>query len=561
MDGHEERGLYVAAGVAVAAVLVLIWATGILAGAVFGTGAAAIAPGETLAVALRLPSHLGDPSAAWPPPARGRMPGAAGVYLSLAVLAGLAGATVVLVARVVRRLELPNLWAGRERPPAARWATNRDLAPLRVPGPQSQRLTLGRRGRSLLAAEPGQSVIVFGPTRSHKTTGLVIPALLEWEGPVLCTSTKTDLLAPTLARREALGEVWVFDPAQVTDTLRSRATPLRAAADWSGALRVAHWLAGSARAGRGGLQDADFWFANAEKLIAPLLLAATLEKATMERVVAWLDEGPEACEAKVAPVLARAGEDRAARAFMATQNREERQRSSVYTTAETILAAFSDPKVAEETAGADYTPEQLLAGANTLYLIAPGKEQERLRSVFSTLIQELLALVEERATARGGPIDPYLLLLLDECANVAPFPDLAQTASTGAGQGVQLLSVFQDLAQVKTRFGNSAPTILNNHRATMLGQGVSDVETLDYFSRLIGSGEFEQRSTSTQSGERGRRSTTEGDTYRELAPAHLLRQGKEAEALLVYGSLPPTTVSMRPWFEEPTLKELAQIDG
>jgi hypothetical protein len=35
--------------------------------------------------------------------------------------------------------------------------------------------------------------------------------------------------------------------------------------------------------------------------------------------------------------VAPAGEDRAARAFMATQNREERQRSSVYTTAETIL--------------------------------------------------------------------------------------------------------------------------------------------------------------------------------------------------------------------------------
>jgi type IV secretory pathway TraG/TraD family ATPase VirD4 len=115
---------------------------------------------------------------------------------------------------------------------------------------------------------------------------------------------------------------------------------------------------------------------------------------------------------------------------------------------------------------------------------------------------------------------------------------------------VQLLSVFQDLAQVKTRFEISAPTILNNHRATLLGQGVSDVETLDYFSRLIESGEFEQRSTSTQSGERGRRSTTEGDTYRELAPAHLLRQGKDAEALLVYGSLPPTTMALRPWYRE-----------
>jgi type IV secretion system protein VirD4 len=235
-----------------------------------------------------------------------------------------------------------------------------------------------------------------------------------------------------------------------------------------GALRVAHWLAGAARSGNGGLHDADFWFANAEKLIAPLLLAANLEKATMERVVAWIDEGPEACEAKVAPIHAVAGEERAARAFMATQNREERRRSSVYTTAETILSAFSDPRVAEETAGSDYTPEGLLSAANTLFLISPASEQERLRTVFSTV---MLALVEERSTASGLPIDPYLLLLLDECANVAPFPGLAQTASTGAGQGIQLLTVFQDLAQVKASFGPSAPTILNNHRAMLLGRG------------------------------------------------------------------------------------------
>ncbi|HVX31801.1 MAG TPA: type IV secretory system conjugative DNA transfer family protein, partial [Solirubrobacterales bacterium] len=304
-----------------------------------------------------------------------------------------------------------------------------------------------------------------------------------------------------------------------------------------------------------------FWFANAEKLLAPLLFAANRERGSMELVVAWLDEGPEACEAAVAPILATSGEERAARAFMATQNREERQRSSVYTTAETILAAFADPRVAEETAGADYTPQKLLAGPNTLYLISPRSEQERLRTVFSALIQELLALVEERSTARGGPIDPCLLLLLDECANIAPFPGLAQTASTGTGQGVQLLTVFQDLAQVKARFGNSAATILNNHRATLLGRGVSDVETLDYFSRLIGSGEFEQRSVSTQSGERGHRSQTEGDTYRELAPAHLLRQSEAAGALLVYGSLPPTTISLRPWYEEPALQRLHDGPG
>jgi type IV secretion system protein VirD4 len=400
-------------------------------------------------------------------------------------------------------------------------------------------------------------VIVFGPTQTHKTTGLVIPALLEWEGPVLCTSVKSDVLGPTLARRESLGEVWVFDPAQVTDTERerSRATPLHGVEDWPGALRVAHWLAGAAKASAGDLRDADFWFANAEKLIAPLLLAARRSHGTMATVIAWLDEGPEACEAALGPILADAEEKEAARAFMATQNREERQRSSVYTTAETMLAGFADPKVAAETSGADYTPGALLSGANTLYLVGPRTEQERLRAVFAALIQELVALIEARSNALGGPIDPPVLLLLDELANIAPFPGLAELASTAAGMGIQLVSVCQDMAQLQARFGGRAGTIVNNHRAKLAGRGISDVETLNYFTHLIGSGEFEQRSISTSRGGQDRRSQTEGDTYRELAPAHVLRQSKEASALMVYGSLPPSTIDLRRWYGDRRLQQ------
>jgi type IV secretory pathway TraG/TraD family ATPase VirD4 len=204
--------------------------------------------------------------------------------------------------------------------------------------------------------------------------------------------------------------------------------------------------------------------------------------------------------------------------------------------------------VAEETAGADYTPEALLSGANTLYLVGTRTEQDRVRAVFAALIQELVALVEARSTAGEGPIDPPILLLLDELANIAPIPALDELASTAGGMGIQLVSVCQDIAQLQARFGRRAGTIVNNHRAKMAGRGISDIETLNYFTQLIGSGEFEQRSVSTSSGGQGRRSQTEGDTYRELAPAPVLRQSKEASALMVYGSLPPTTLDLRPWY-------------
>ncbi len=64
-----------------------------------------------------------------------------------------------------------------------------------------------------MAAEPAQSVIVFGPTQSHKTSGFAVPAILEWEGPVVAASVKTDLIDHTIDHRRACGEVQCFDPS------------------------------------------------------------------------------------------------------------------------------------------------------------------------------------------------------------------------------------------------------------------------------------------------------------------------------------------------------------
>lgn len=550
----EEQKLYLALAALVAAVLASIWLSGALAGLLFGAGWAPLGFGDLVATALRLPSHLGEPRDAWPHEIRSELPGAFGFYLSAALLGGGICGIVPLLRRAPMPFALPRLSQVGRRVPSARWAKLADLAPLRVPASQPGRLTLGRFGPALLAAEERQSVIVFAPTETHKTSGLAIPALLEWEGPVLVTSVKGDLLAATINRRSRLGEVMVFDPVEVSgQTATSKATPLWGAESWHGAMRVAHWLCSAAQPDKSGLQNADFWFATAEKLLAPLLFAAGSQGEKMADVVRWLDEGPEANEKEVAKLLSDAGEEDAELAWKATLNREPRQRSSVYTTAEVIVSAFGDERVKRQTEAAEYTPELLLGDKNTLYLCAPLQEQERLRPMFSMLVQELLSFAYERA-AKKGPLDPPLLLLLDEAANIAPIPNLDAIASTGAGQGIQLLSVFQDMAQVGTVYGRRAATIVNNHRAKLFGIGISDPETLSYLSRVAGAAEFEQRSRS--SGERGRRSLTEGETYRELAPANVVRERDPGSALLMYHNLPLAKIDLRLWFEDRKLGKL-----
>jgi type IV secretion system protein VirD4 len=400
-------------------------------------------------------------------------------------------------------------------------------------------------------------VIVIGPVQTGKTSGFAVPAILEWQGPVVATSVKTDLLRETFGARASLpdGEVWVYDPTDGTGLPAAGWTPLAECNSWRGAQRVASWLVGAARRGGSGIENAQFWYGAAEKLLAPLLLAAAHSDGTMADVVRWVDKQEEE---QVRWGLELAGDDAASTAFSATTMRDERTRSNVYATTETVLAAFADPSVLASAAISDLRADRLLdGGRHTAYLCAPAHEQRRLQPLFATLVQEIVAAAYERATETGKPIDPPLLLVLDECANIAPLRELATLASTGAGQGIQLVSVFQDMAQINAVYGRDrAPTIVSNHRAKVILSGVADAQTLDYAGRLLGDEEVRQMSSTT--GAEGRRSTTEASSYRTLAPANLLREMRPGHGVLVYGHLPPARISLRPWFRDRRLRRIAE---
>ena len=208
-----------------AALAAAVWLWGGLAGLMFGRGWPHVAAGQLPSVMVRLPARLAEPAAAWPPGARALLPGAAGFY------AALGGAGGVWRPRwsPARRARDCRRGCG-SRTAGARWAAARRAAGAARPRPTRAGSALGRcRGR-LLYAEQRHALVAFGPPQSGKSAGLAVPALLEWEGPAVASSIKTDLLASTLARRRALGPVFVFDPFELSGAEGQTWSPLRGAA-------------------------------------------------------------------------------------------------------------------------------------------------------------------------------------------------------------------------------------------------------------------------------------------------------------------------------------------
>ncbi|HLI24332.1 MAG TPA: type IV secretory system conjugative DNA transfer family protein, partial [Acidimicrobiales bacterium] len=467
----------------------LVWVDGELAGWLWRGHW----PGATLTAvavaAARLPAHMGDPAAAWPAAVRGDLPAAPAMYLTggLTVLALAAlGLGAARMGRLVggghlrrgvlspdRRLPssptrqaAPGRWRRR---PGARWATRGDLRSLRVGHARDGRLAIGRAGRLLVGTEARHSLLVVGPTQSGKTSGLAVPAILEWEGPVVATSVKGDLASVTRQWRARRGRCWVFDPTATAGAGPPAPwSPLAEAATWSTAQRMATWMV-EATPARTGMTDGAFWYSAAAKLLAPLLLAASVGGCTTADLVRWNNTG-DFDEASV--LLRDAGESAAATALWASAERDERIRSSVATTLETVLSPFEDPVVARSTAASVIDPQSLVRHGGTLYLCGPAFEQARLAGLFAALVSAVVAAVVEEVNRTGHPLDPPLLLVLDEAANVAPIRDLDTLASTGAGMGMQLVTICQDLSQFTARYGEDrARTIANNHRAKLVLSG------------------------------------------------------------------------------------------
>jgi type IV secretion system protein VirD4 len=528
----------------------LLWLTGQLSGRIFGGAWPPARASEMAAVVIQYPKNIGDPAQAWPSHARSLVPGPVEFYATFAalVLPALAAAIGLSARRADRGTDARS----------AHWARSHDLRALRAHKHESGRLILGRvRGR-LVVAEPRQSAIVIGPTQTGKTTGFAIPAILEWKGPVVATSVKTDLLRETLTARSSLrgAKTWVYDPTGSTGLPGSGWTPLMESLNWQGAQRVADWLVRAARPSSATSDAADFWYGATSKALAPILLAAACSGGTMAQVVQWVD-GQD--DEPVRFALEANGEEEAVAGFEAISMWDERTRGSVYATAQTVLIAYTDPGVLASAMTAELRAEHLLdGGCHTAYLCAPAHEQRRLQPLFATLVQEIVGHAYDRSTETGKPLDPPLLLVLDECANIAPLRELATLASTGAGQGIQLVSVFQDIAQINAVYGRDrAPTIVSNHRAKVILSGIADPPTLEYVARLLG--DEEVRQVSATSGTEGRHSTTESVAYRRLAPANVLREMRPGKGILVYGHLPPTQIALRPWFKERRLRRLARL--
>jgi type IV secretion system protein VirD4 len=320
-----------------------------------------------------------------------------------------------------------------------------------------------------------------------------------------------------------------------------------ASTTWTGARRTSAALLGVGEHRASQSADDAFWRPAGARYLAALLFAATKSADnTMADVLHWIASTEFDEPTKLLDGSHLGGTTAAIDSIQSVKGADQRFVSSLLQTIATALDPWQEPQVAGATMGESrISADWLLSGANTLYVVAPANEQRRLSGLFAALVSHIVAGAYERSAKTGQPIEPGLLLALDEVCNIAPLPNLDEIASTGPGQGVHLLCVLQNISQGYDRWGRDrAETIIANHRARLFCSGIGDRATLDYLRGTLGDEEIARISTQQRGIIPGSR--THSTEHRPLAAPHRIRQADRSSSLLVYGRLAPAWITLRP---------------
>jgi type IV secretion system protein VirD4 len=439
------------------------------------------------------------------------------------------------------------------------------------PFPPRRQVYLGldpQQGHQPCWSAAEDSVGVVGPPRYGKSSGVVIPAIMTWDGAVVATSTRGDLLhfcggwRRQLARARG-GDVFVYDPFGSEPGVSGlRWSPLAGCEDPSVCYRrVAAMTAVMAR----GITDGEHWRAGAAVILRAVFHAAALSGQTLVAVRRWLamqdTTEPADILRRTASVASGWADD-----LQAVERIGERERGSFYSVARNCLDASAEPRVLASAQANDLDLDRFLLTGSTLFIVGPSHYQEVAAPMIVGLVDSIAQRAAELAArSPDGRLDPPLLLALDEVANIAPLRSLPALVSEGGGRGIVTMWAAQSLAQLRTRYGtDEQQAILTATTAKLIFGGMSNGADLRDISGWAGELREAQvtyyaggssrsdimRSPARPGGlvpqEESGQTHAVGGLYRPRLPVEAIQQLPPLHAWLFYRSDQPMVVETRP---------------
>jgi type IV secretion system protein VirD4 len=369
-------------------------------------------------------------------------------------------------------------------------------------------------GRDIRSKEEGHTLVV-APPGLGKTTGVVIPTMLEWRGPAFVYDTKGEIYDTTAGyRSKFMGSTCLrLDFMDATgkgahynflDTIR-----LGTINEIGDIENIVTQLSDPDGKGQAGMTATEQHFIN----IGSSVLTATIlhvlysfppsqrNLGTVNDVLSDPD-APSASaifeEMKIAehdknysrgwkdssgrptnthPYVAKAAQD----VIMMT----ETERSGCINTAKRFLIPFRNPLTAEVTSRSDFTIMDLRDKNITLYLVVDPENKDTLRPVVRLLINQFIRkLVGTLPDGGVVPDEKRILFLIDEFDSLKRLSVFEEAINYIRGYGLTALLIIQGFNQLFASYGKDER--ISAACANLLIYTPNDIETMRRVSDMVG---------------------------------------------------------------------------
>ena len=399
------------------------------------------------------------------------------------------------------------------------------------------------------------SMLLAGEARSGKTMGFVIPWVSQWQGPIITTSTRVEVIRATLLARRRISDhiyvltlpgvqipegvqpisydiCWFYDEEldSLVESAERRASIFAAVAGdsnqpvWENATKQifacllligfawryaqVEFLGKDIASAKPSLGSDNPKTHHIDMLKKFANLEWTRTKEGVDKVTKFLaDNIPNGKGVHAGSYVASV-----AQTFQGNAGNTEFAQTITGMIA-VALGKLNDPQVAAVFSTRwdqpVFDPETFLAESGTLYLISRSEDSTDLAKFFSLVVNEVAAAARRRAS-RMSRCDPGLALILDEIANIAPLPNLSTYMSEGGGNGITTVAVVQNLRQLVTLYGEGkGKEIISSANVIATFGGSKAREDLEMFSELAGRSTVQVSSYDKSGNITGRSDSTE----------------------------------------------------
>lgn len=376
----------------------------------------------------------------------------------------------------------------------ARLATTEEAAKLRHFSGEDA-MSFGHYDFAPFFIKTEKHVLVMASTRSGKGVTVIIPHLLRYSGSAFVLDPKGENAKATGRQREQLNDrVHYLDPFGISGKPQSRFNPL---AHFTPENMEAESKALAAALFISGDKERDHWNAAGQQLLALLILYAYVSpkvpphrkdlpyvrklllgelKETLAEMVTMDEADGLLCDLSIS--------------FRETP---EKELGSIVSTAQRQTEILDNPYIAAclsaAGAGDEVDFAQWHSGTMTVYLCLSAPKFP----TFNRWLRLLLTAALDEMTNNLNPPAMPVCFMLDELATLGHLTAVENAIGLAAGYGVQLVTIFQDVAQMRDLYKGRWASFVGNAGVRALFN-LDDYDTAKYWSDFVGGRVIDTRS-------------------------------------------------------------------